>query len=276
MDELFRDVCFRTSRVVTDMYSTSFSIGVRCLGENIREGIYSICGFVRLVDKVVDTFHHCNKAKLLDELEEEYYRALRAGISLNPIVHAFQHTVRKYHIDDELVQAFLRSMRSDLYRSTYNEVDFKEYIYGSTEVVGLMCLKVFVEGDQKRYTELKPYAMRLGAAFQKINFLRDIRHDVQKLNRVYFPLLEVKSFNDNTKQQILDDIFEDYQEAEKWIRQLPPFSRWGVYTAYLYYRRLTLLIERTPAEVLMQKRIRVSNREKLWLFGQTYLNAKIY
>ncbi|MCD8166742.1 MAG: squalene/phytoene synthase family protein [Bacteroides sp.] len=139
-----------------------------------------------------------------------------------------------------------------------------------------MCLKVFVEGDQKRYTELKPYAMRLGAAFQKINFLRDMRHDVQKLNRVYFPLLEVKSFNDNTKQQILDDIFEDYQEAEKRIRQLPPSSRWGVYTAYLYYRRLTLLIERTPAEVLMQKRIRVSNREKLWLFGQAYLNAKIY
>lgn len=275
MDKIYHKVSFETSRLVTRSYSTSFSIGVRCLDPSIRDAVYSIYGFVRFADEIVDSFHGFNQEMLLDEFEDDYYRALNAGISLNPILNSFQHVVKIYHIDDNLVQAFLKSMRSDLSKQKFNNHEISEYIYGSAEVVGLMCLRVFVKGDDELYRELKPYAQRLGAAFQKINFLRDLQHDTEELKRSYFPILKDNPLNEESKKTILNEIYQDYRQALLGIRKLPRESRLGVYTAYLYYRKLTSKIAKTKAEQLMQKRIRISNTMKIMLLGKAYISSKL-
>jgi len=259
MDKLFQEVSYKTSRLVTKSYSSSFYIGVSSLDASIRDAIFSIYGFVRFADEIVDTFHEFNKEKLLSDFELHYYVAIEEGISLNPILNAFQQTVQKYKISDDLVQAFLKSMKSDLYKTKFTELEIKEYIYGSADVVGLMCIKVFVNGDDDEYEKLKPYAMRLGSAFQKINFLRDLKHDTSELHRTYFPILKTQEFNESTKKIILEDIFEDYRVALIGINQLPDNSRMGVYTAFLYYKSLTKRIQKTKAEHLLQKRISVPN-----------------
>lgn len=271
MDKLYKQITFKTSSLVTSAYSTSFSIGVRCLHPSIREGIYGIYGFVRLADEIVDTFHEYNQAELLTEFEEDYYKALRRGISMNPVINAFCHTVTKYSIPDELIKAFMRSMKADLHKSQFADDEIREYIYGSADVVGLMCLCVFVQGDLDEYERLKPYAMRLGSAFQKINFLRDIGHDINNLHRVYFPVLKTRPLCEDTKKIILDDILEDYREAVIGIQALPSCARLGVYTAYLYYKSLTRQIMHTRAEKLMEERIRISNAQKMMLLGRAYL-----
>lgn len=271
MDKLYNEVCFSTNRLITNRYSTSFAIGVRCLHNKIRDAIFGVYGFVRIADEIVDTFHGCDKRSLLEEFENEYYLALKRGISTNPVIHAFQMTVKRYNIDNALVDDFLKSMKMDLDHASFDNKEITEYIYGSAEVVGLICLKIFVDGNDSEYIRLKPYAQHLGAAFQKINFLRDMKDDTLNLHRVYFPILEKESLNDRTKKIILKDIYEDYDEAEKGIRQLPKCARLGVYTAYLYYRALTKVIEKTPAEKLLNKRVRISNGYKAVLLCKAYL-----
>jgi len=275
MVKLFHDVSFKTSRLVTSTYSTSFTIGVKCLDITIRDAIYSIYGFVRLADEIVDSFHGYDQKELLELFEQEYYLSMEKGISLNPVLNSFLRTVKQYNIDDSLVQTFLRSMYCDLYQQNFTEHEIGEYIHGSAEVVGLMCLKVFVDGDEHKYNRLKPYAMRLGAAFQKINFLRDLKHDTGLLHRTYFPILAKEPLNERTKEVILNDIFEDYTFAEKGILQLPDCARLGVYTAYLYYRSLTRQIQQTKPERLLKERIRVSNMEKMALLCKAYLYTKL-
>lgn len=275
MDQLFKQVSFNTSKMVTQHYSTSFSLGVRCFHPSIRDAIYSIYGFVRFADEIVDTFHGYDKEYLLTSFENDYYTALHHGISLNPILNSFQHTVKSYQIDDDLVQAFLKSMKCDLDQRKFDDDQINEYIYGSAEVVGLMCLKVFVKGNCQLYDELEPYAKRLGAAFQKVNFLRDLQHDTEELKRTYFPILKNSPLNKETKQVIIDDIMDDYAQALIGIKRLPNESRLGVYTAYLYYKELTNKIKKTKAERLMQKRIRVSNSTKMLLLCKAYLTTKL-
>lgn len=275
MDPIYSKVCFHTSRLITKQYSTSFSVGVRCLHSSIRDAIYGIYGFVRLADEIVDTFHDYDKKKLLDDFEKEYYKAINDGISLNPVLNSFQHTVREYKIDDDLVQAFLKSMRSDLYNEKLDESELNDYIYGSAEAVGLMCLKVFVKGNNNLYNELAPYAKRLGAAFQKVNFLRDLQHDTEALKRTYFPILKHQPLDEDTKKIILDDIYNDYSQAMIGIKKLPKESQLGVYIAYLYYKQLAKKIERTKAEHLMQQRISVPNSTKMGILCKAYVSSLI-
>ena len=274
MDPLYSTLSFDISRLVTQRYSTSFSLGITCFDPQIRGPIYSLYGFVRFADEIVDSFHEYDKAKLLDDFERDFYKAKAEGISLNPILNSFQQTVKRYNIDDDLIQAFISSMRSDLLRSSYSEKEIKDYIYGSADVVGLMCLKIFVDGNQSEYERLKPYAMRLGSAFQKINFLRDIGHDIQELHRIYFPVLRNQPLNESTKKEILEEIEEDYKVAMQGIRQLPKCAYAGVYMAYLYYYTLTRKIEKTPANILLTKRVRVSDYEKIWLFVKAFVSTK--
>lgn len=274
MDRLYHRVSFATSRLVTHTYSTSFSIGVRCLDRSIRDAVYGIYGFVRLADEIVDTFHEYGREELFDEFEAEYRRSLRRGMSIHPAVNAFVLTVRRYGIGEEPVAAFLESMRMDLGAGQYPEERIRTYIYGSAEAVGLMCLRVFVKGDEAAYRRLEPYARRLGAAFQKVNFLRDLKHDTMRLHRVYFPVLASQPLCERTKHAILEDIYADFREAAKGIRQLPRCARLGVYTAYLYYLALTRAIENTPAEALLEERIRISNRRKAYLLGKAYVTLK--
>jgi len=276
MDKLFQEVSFNTSRLVTKHYSSSFYIGVCSLHPSIQDAIFSIYGFVRFADEIVDTFHQFDKEKLLTDFEQQYYTALEDGISLNPILNSFQQTVRKYKITDDLVQAFLKSMKSDLHKTKFTELEIKEYIYGSADVVGLMCIRVFVNGIDDEYENLKPYAMRLGSAFQKINFLRDLKHDTAELHRNYFPILKSEPFNESTKKIILDDILEDYRVALIGINQLPSNSRKGVYTAFLYYLELTKRIKRSKAEELLLKRISVPNYIKTLLLVRAYFYTKFY
>ncbi len=275
MKELFDEVSFKCSKIVTRSYSTSFSLGIKLLDKSIRNAINSIYAFVRFADEIVDTFHDFNKEELLSHFEANYYRAYENEISLNPIIHSFQLTVKKYNIDDALIQAFLRSMRSDLLKKEFDTQEIKEYIYGSADVVGLMCLKVFVNGDENKYNELKPYAMRLGTAFQKVNFLRDINNDVNQLHRIYFPILRENKLTNEIKKQIIEDINEDYRIALQGIKQLPKSSKRGVYAAYMYYKKLTKKIEKTNAQKVLDKRIRISNPIKLWLLGYCYITGKM-
>ncbi|MBM1107023.1 phytoene/squalene synthase family protein [Aurantibacter crassamenti] len=274
MKELFDKVSFKCSKIVTQNYSTSFSAGIKLFDKSIQESIYSIYGFVRFADEIVDTFHDYDKATLFSDFEEDYYRAINRGISLNPILNSFQLTVRKYNIDDELIQAFLKSMRSDLSKKEFNDQEIKDYIYGSADVVGLMCLKVFVNGDDERYEALKPAAMRLGSAFQKVNFLRDINNDINQLHRVYFPILRDNELNEDVKKKIIKDIDEDFRLALEGIKLLPDNSRNGVYAAYLYYSKLTTKIKCTPVEKLLNERIRIPNRIKVWALISIYTTKK--
>jgi len=248
MKELFHTVSENCSKLVTKSYSTSFSLAVNMLSPAIRNDIYNIYGFVRFADEIVDTFHEYDKEELMFQFENDYYAAHKAGISLNPILNSFQQTVRKYNIEDHMVQAFLKSMKSDLHKTEYQtKAEYEEYIYGSADVVGLMCLKVFVNGDDNKYNELKDAAMRLGSAFQKVNFLRDLKDDFEVLNRSYFPNIDLGQLNAKSKQLIVDEIEADFDYAYKHgILKLPVEAKFGVYMAYRYYRRLLKKLKSVP------------------------------
>lgn len=274
MDPCYDKVAFAASRLITCHYSTSFSIGVRCLSRSIRDAVYGVYGFVRLADEIVDTLLDHDRTALLDEFEAEYARALERGVSTNPAIHAFCRVVHEYRIDPELVAAFLRSMRMDIDRTRYGTDEIGDYIYGSAEVVGLMCLKIFVAGDRGQYRRLEPYARCLGAAFQKVNFLRDLKNDREQLHRVYFPSLAEGPLTEEAKAKILDDIHADFRQAREGIRLLPKGARLGVYTAYLYYLALTRSIARMPCERLLAGRVRISNLRKALLFGRACLTLK--
>ncbi|MDH3381105.1 MAG: phytoene/squalene synthase family protein [Flavobacteriaceae bacterium] len=275
MKELFDKVSIDCSKLITKSYSTSFSLAVKMLSPSIRNPIYTIYGFVRLADEIVDSFHNYDKEKLLNEFEEDYYKAFNEGISINPILNAFQVTVKKYQIDDELIQAFLKSMRLDLSKTTYTQEQYIEYIYGSADVVGLMCLKVFVNGDEMKYNELKDSAMSLGSAFQKVNFLRDLKDDAGTLNRVYFPQINLLNLSKDAKNEIIYEIEGDFNKAYQGIKQLPAVAKFGVYTAYVYYKTLLRKLKRTPSNKILNSRIRVSNSHKFGLLTKSFLAYKL-
>jgi phytoene synthase len=270
MKDLYNNVSYKCSKLVTKSYSTSFSLGVSLLHRDFILPVHAIYGFVRFADEIVDTFHSNNKRELLDRFKKDTHDAIKDGISLNPILHSFQDTVNKYKIDIELIDTFLRSMEMDLEKNNYNQAGYEEYILGSAEVVGLMCLKIFVEGDEKMYLELKPDAMKLGAAFQKINFLRDLKADVHTLGRAYFPGFELENFNTDTKKEIEADIQKDFNAGLRGIKQLPKKARLGVYLAYIYYISLFRKIKNTCPEKVMHSRIRISNSKKYMLFIGSY------
>jgi len=276
MADLYTDISFETSKLVTRSYSTSFSRAVSFLDSEIRDAIYSIYGFVRLADEIVDTFHDFNKQYLLEKFEDDLKDSCKNGISLNPVLNAFILTVKKYNIDDELIQAFLKSMKIDLFKSNHiSKEETDEYIYGSAEVVGLMCLKVFVNGNEDLNNELQIPAKKLGAAFQKVNFLRDIKNDTELLNRKYFHDLVDKKFNDPLKNSLVKDIESDFTASLQGLKKLPQNSRLGVLLAYFYYKKLLKKISKTPAEKLLTARIRVSDLTKMILLGKAYLVNKL-
>ncbi|MGY8932654.1 MAG: phytoene/squalene synthase family protein [Flavobacteriales bacterium] len=276
MKKLFDDISNESATLITKKYSTSFSIAVALLAPSIRQAIYNIYGFVRVADEIVDSFEGYPQEDILNRFEEEYSYALKLGISTNPIINAFQKTVIEYSIDDSLVRAFLRSMRADLSKQIYaSKEEMEDYIYGSADVVGLMCLKVFVNGDTKEYDRLKDAAMSLGSAFQKVNFLRDFKQDYTHLNRTYFPNIDPENLTTEDKNKIVQEIKEDFNAAYIGIKELPKEARFGVYVAYKYYSQLLKKVDKTPAKVLMDKRIRVSNSLKTYLLFQSYISYNI-
>ncbi|PQJ82083.1 phytoene/squalene synthase family protein [Polaribacter glomeratus] len=277
MKELFDRVSNDCSKLVTKSYSTSFSLAVNMLSTKIRKDIYNIYGFVRFADEIVDTFHDYDKQQLMEHFESDYYLSKKLGISLNPILNSFQQTVSRYNIPDTMVQAFLKSMKADLYKTEYDtQAEYDEYIYGSADVVGLMCLKVFVDGDDAKYEELKDAAMRLGSAFQKVNFLRDLKDDYEVLNRSYFPNINLGELDAASKQIIIDDIESDFDFAYKnGILKLPVEAKFGVYMAYRYYKRLLLKLKSVPSEKIMDTRIRISDPMKLNLLARSYVKYKL-
>jgi phytoene synthase len=276
MKALFDQVSNECSQKVTSRYSTSFSLAVKMLSPKIQGDIHSIYGFVRLADEIVDTFHEYDKKELLDEFERDVHLAIERQISLNPILHSFQQVVHRYNIDNELTDAFLASMRADLDKTTYSSFeDYETYIYGSADVVGLMCLKVFVDGEQEMYDQLKAPAMRLGSAFQKVNFLRDLKDDTEGLSRTYFPHLANAEFNKETKEQIIEEINDDFEAAYVGIKQLPMEAKFGVYTAFVYYRKLLKKLKSTDAEKIRETRIRVSDPNKMFLLARSFVNYKL-
>lgn len=273
----YRVLSFGMSREVTRHYSTSFYSATQLFPPAVREAIHGIYGFVRLADEIVDSFHGKDQRVLLDRFEAEYDFALEQGVSSNPVIHAFLLTVNRYHIDDAYIRAFLASMRADLDKKVYTtRLEAEHYIYGSADVVGLMCLRVFCDGDDYLFRDLVPPAMRLGSAFQKVNFLRDLRQDVLELGRVYFPGFSMEQFDEATKQELVRDIEADFAEALKGIRRLPDSSRLAVYTAYRYYLRLLDKIRNTSAGELLTRRIRVPNSEKFWLLSGTVVKHKLH
>lgn len=261
--ELYNKTSFQVAERVTRNYSTSFYTASLLFEPEIRRAIFSIYGFVRVADEIVDSFHDFDKAALLNKFEKDYYDALSDGISTNPVLQSFMVTVKQYNIDDSHIQAFLQSMRTDLGKHDYGSLtEINHYIYGSAEVVGLMCLKVFCKGDQLLYKELEGSAARLGAAFQKVNFLRDLKDDIEQLDRRYFPHIGKNNFNESTKEEIINDIEIDFNEAIKGLRKLPSSSKLAVSVAYLYYRALLLKIKRTPSSGILTQRIRIPNTQK--------------
>ncbi|WFB68287.1 phytoene/squalene synthase family protein [Chryseobacterium sp. WX] len=274
MKKLFDELSYEVSKYTTQKYSTSFSLGILALKPAIRPAIYAIYGYVRLADEIVDSFHGYDKEKLLKRLKAETYEALEDRISLNPILHSFQETVRKYDIDIKLINQFLHSMEMDLHKIDYNSDLYKEYIYGSAEVVGLMCLQIFTEGDKQQYDKLKPFAMKLGSAFQKVNFLRDLKDDYQLLGRTYFPSLNMSVFDNIVKTQIENEIEEEFKEALQGIKKLPGSSIFGVYLAYRYYLSLFEKIKRTSSQNMLQQRIRIANSQKLLVALKSYIRYK--
>lgn len=276
MKELFDSVSEDCSRIVTQTYSTSFSMATKMLDSSIRNHIYNIYGFVRFADEIVDSFHDYPKEELLNRFEEDLYHSLNNKISLNPILNAFQKTVSTFAIDRELIAAFLKSMRWDLEKKTYaTQQEYKDYIYGSADVVGLMCLKVFVKGDQAKYEELKPSAMALGSAFQKVNFLRDLKNDFQELDRTYFPGVNFEKFKEADKKAIIKEIENEFAFALTGIFKLPNEARFGVYTAYKYYTKLLLKLKRTPSLNIQNTRIRVPNYQKMTVFARSYVKYRL-
>ena len=275
MKKLFDQISEDCSRLVTKTYSTSFSMATKMLHPSIRNHIYNIYGFVRFADEIVDSFHNYPKESLLDRFEEDLYLSLDQKISLNPILNAFQETVNTHEIDIELIRAFMKSMRWDLDKKIYDtQEDYQSYIYGSADVVGLMCLKVFVKGNEKEYNELKPAAMALGSAFQKVNFLRDLKDDYQELNRTYFPSVNFNHFDEASKSSIIEEIESDFEHALSGIFKLPVEAQFGVYTAYKYYSKLLKKLKKTPSINIQNTRIRVPNYQKLSVFAGSYLKYR--
>ena len=276
MKELFDKISEECSKNVTKSYSTSFSLATKMLSSNIRQDIYNIYGFVRFADEIVDTFHSYNKKELFKRFVDDLNHSLKQKISLNPILNSFQKTVHKYNIDRDLINSFLKSMEQDLKKKKYESLqEYKEYIYGSADVVGLMCLKVFVSGRNDDYIKLKPYAMSLGSAFQKVNFLRDINDDYKKLNRVYFPGVDYGTFNDDVKNNIMIDIEKDFAKALKGIYMLPNNSKFGVYAAYKYYKRLLRKLERASYLQIKSERVRVPNYQKVDVLARSYVRYRL-
>ncbi len=276
MKAIFDRVSYECSKTVTESYSTSFALATRMLSPAIRNDIYNIYGFVRFADEIVDTFHEYDKASLFKEFEKDLESALEQGISLNPILNSFQHTYHKYGIPKHLVEAFMKSMRMDLTKKDYKtREEYKEYIYGSADVVGLMCLRVFVKGDDEQYETLKESAMALGSAFQKVNFLRDLKADHDYLNRSYFPDTNLLELDEQSKARIVQEIKEDFALGFEGIVKLPNEAKFGVYTAYKYYYKLLQKLQRTPSLQIKNARIRVPNYQKFGLLAKSYVNYKL-
>ena len=275
MKSIFDKISFDCSRNVTKSYSTSFSAAVKMLDQSIRQDIYNIYGFVRFADEIVDTFHDYNKEALFALFEKDLAASLHDKISLNPILNSFQFTVNKYKIPIDLINAFMKSMKLDLSKKEYRTDDeYKEYIYGSADVVGLMCLKVFVNGDNKRYDALKDSAMRLGSAFQKVNFLRDLKADFEDLSRTYFPNTDLTKLDEASKTQIINDIQADFDAGFEGIKNLPAEAKFGVYTAYSFYKKLLHKLKQTPSAEIKNTRIRVPDYQKYSLFAKCYVSYK--
>lgn len=271
MMSLYEKVSIRCSRLTTQSYSTSFSLGIRFLAKDLRDPIYAVYGFVRFADEIVDTFHGYDKASLLKKFRSDTYAAIDQGVSLNPILHSFQKAVHEYGIDRDNIETFLESMRMDLHQNEFSQSEYETYILGSAEVVGLMCLRIFLLGDNDTYEKLKPYAMKLGAAFQKINFLRDLNADFKDLGRTYFPGVDLQAFSNETKRAIEADIEKDFKIGYKGIKKLPKEARFGVFVAYVYYYHLFEKIKRQTTHAILNQRIRISNRRKFTLLCSSYL-----
>ncbi|QQV03905.1 MULTISPECIES: phytoene/squalene synthase family protein [Chryseobacterium] len=275
MKKLFDELSYKISKQTTKQYSTSFSLGILALSPQIRNSIYAIYGYVRLADEIVDSFHGYDRATLLARFREQTNQALEEKISLNPILQCFQETIHRYDIDRQLINQFLKSMEMDLEKIDYDSDLYKEYILGSAEVVGLMCLHIFVNGDKELFAMLKPSAMKLGSAFQKVNFLRDMKDDYQVLGRCYFPNVDISYFDNIVKAQIEQEIYTEFKEALEGIKKLPPSSRFGVYLAYRYYISLFRKIKRTSAQKIINQRIRISNGRKFSLMMSSYVQYKM-
>jgi phytoene synthase len=273
--DLFNQTCFECSKLITNKYSTSFSTGIKAFDKRFRYPVYAIYGFVRYADEIVDTFYEHDQRRLIDDFKEETFKAIDRGISTNPVLQSFQQVVNQYHIEKELIDAFLTSMKMDLDKTAYDDNGYKTYIYGSAEVVGLMCLRIFCENNTELYNQLIPKARSLGSAFQKINFLRDIKSDYEDRGRTYFPQVDFANFTEADKQLIETDIKRDFDDALEGIKQLPKGSRLGVYVAYIYYLQLFKKISATPARTIIQKRIRVSDTQKLGLYFKAMLHQKL-
>lgn len=276
MKEIFDKVSYECSEKVTKTYSTSFSMATKLLSKSIRRDIYNIYGFVRFADEIVDSFHNFNKSELFNSFAEDLDKALLNKISLNPILNSFQHTYHKYSIDRDLVDSFMKSMRMDLKKKKYSTVkEYKEYIYGSADVVGLMCLKVFVQGNEKQFQKLKINAMKLGSAFQKVNFLRDIKADQENLKRSYFPNTQFNNLSELEKNTIINEIEDDFKLGLQGIKELPIVAKFGVFIAYRYYNQLLKKLKKTPATEIINKRIRVPNLKKLELLTRSYVKYQL-
>lgn len=275
MKALFDQASRKASKMVTRKYSTSFSLGIRILNKDFQDPIYGIYGFVRFADEIVDSFHKYDKSVLLEEFRRDTFLAVERGISLNPILNSFQAVVHKYNIENELIECFLNSMQMDLEKKEYAEEEYKQYILGSAEVVGLMCLRVFTENNRELYNKLKPYAMALGSAFQKINFLRDLNADYVGMGRVYFPNVNLSAMNENIKAEIEADIEKDFDEGLAGIRLLPKRPRLGVYVAYIYYRSLFHKIKKLKPQHILQERVRIPNSQKVMLFAGSYVRNSL-
>ena len=276
MKSIFDDVSNDCSKIVTKTYSTSFSLATKMLSKKIRQHIYNIYGFVRFADEIVDSFHDYNKEMLFKDFSSDLEKSLKNKIHLNPILNSFQATYHKFNIDKDLVDSFMSSMKKDLYKTKYmSNQEYEDYIYGSADVVGLMCLKVFVNGNTKKYEELKSFAMRLGSAFQKVNFLRDLKADHDGLKRSYFPNLNIEEFDEESKQIILSEIDKDFSHALKGIFQLPSSAKFGVYTAYKYYLKLLNKLRKTPPLKIKSSRIRVPNYQKVNVLARSYVRYRL-
>ena len=276
MKSIFDKVSNDCSKLVIKRYSTSFYFSSSLLSKTIRQDIFNIYGFVRLADEIVDTFHEYPKKELLEDFEKELWRSIDNKISLNPILNSFQHTVNKYSIPKDLINSFLDSMKMDLEKKEYNSVEeYRKYIYGSADVVGLMCLKVFVKGSESSFTELSPFAISLGSAFQKVNFLRDLKDDSNVLNRVYFPNVDMNNFNEKSKKEIILEIEKDFENAVKGIVKLPKNSKLAGYIAYRYYNKLLKKLKRTSSENIVKKRIRIHNLQKFIVIARSYVKYQL-
>jgi phytoene/squalene synthetase len=273
--QLFDKTSKEISRKISLNYSTSFSLGIRLLAKEYRWAVFATYGFVRLADEIVDTFHTFDKARLLKDFKVQTYQAIEEGISTNPVLHSFQLAANQFGITHDLIEPFFNSMEEDLDKQSHDQISYNDYIYGSAEVVGLMCLKIFCKGDNTQYQSLLPFARSLGAAFQKVNFLRDIRSDVEERGRVYFPGVDFESFTELDKMSIIQEVKKDFEQAYKGIVRLPMGCRLGVYTAYIYYLKLLEKIERTTAAEIMNQRIRIPNSQKLVLLAESFVREKL-